>query len=274
MDLKSLTHMPPWQWPEQAGKALLAVLRDEKAAESDRRLAAELAGDVTVMDDDIARVLISIVENSAMSEGIRGCAAISLGPALEEADLDGFDDADNPPAVTEPTFRRIREFLRQGYADLSMPDEVRRRILEASVRAPQNWHRAAIRTAFARDDEQWQLTAAFCMQFVEGLEDQIEEALHSTNPDIYYAAVVASGNWGVQAAWPHVAALLTSGSTDRSLLLAAIAAAPGFRQGDAAEVLADLLDSDDEEIVSAVEEALAMAKGLSEDDECADAENE
>ena len=47
--------------------------------------------------------------------------------------------------------------------------------------------------------------------------------------------------------------------------LAAIEAVPTIRPEDAAEILGDLLDSNDEDIVEAVEEALAMAKGLSGD---------
>ena len=44
-----------------------------------------------------------------------------------------------------------------------------------------------------------------------------------------------------------------------------IGAVPTIRPDDAAEILGDLLDSDDEDIVDAVEEALAMAKGQSGD---------
>ena len=86
--------------------------------------------------------------------------------------------------------------------------------------------------------------------------------------------MVAAGNWGVAAAWPHVAALLTPASTDKSLLLAAISAVATIRPHEAAEILGDLLESDDEDIVAAVDEALATAKGLSEDDEWADDDEE
>jgi hypothetical protein len=149
--------------------------------------------------------------------------------------------------------------------DASAPNDVRRRALEGSVRGPQTWHRDAIRAAFASDDDAWKLTAVFCMRFVKGFDDQTLEALHSTNPAIHYEAVVAAGNWGVAAAWPHIAALLASASTEKPLLLAAIEAVPTIRPDDAAEILGDLLDSDDESVVDAVEEALAMAKGQSGD---------
>lgn len=80
-------------------------------------------------------------------------------------------------------------------------------------------------------------------------------------------AVVVAGNWEVDAAWPHIAALLASESTDKRLLLAAIEALATIRPDEAPEILGDLLDSDDEDIVDAAQEALAMAIGLSEDDD-------
>jgi hypothetical protein len=105
------------------------------------------------------------------------------------------------------------------------------------------------------------------MRFVRGFDVQIREALDSANPDIHYEAVIAAGNCGVDAAWPHAAALVTSGKTEKSLLLAAIDAVASIRPHDAPELLADLADSDDEDIADAVHEALAMAEGPSGEDE-------
>ena len=48
MDLKILENTPPWEWPEDAAQYYLKFLGDDQAAESDRCLAAELAGDYTV----------------------------------------------------------------------------------------------------------------------------------------------------------------------------------------------------------------------------------
>jgi len=140
---------------------------------------------------------------------------------------------------------------------------VRRRILETSVRAQQAWHQDAVRAAYSSDDEAWRLTAVFCMRFVRGFDAQILEALDSKNPDIHCEAVLAAGNWEVDAAWRHVAALVTSEETDTPLLLAAIDAAASIRPHEAAEILDDLADSDDEDIAAAVHEAMAMAEGPS-----------
>jgi len=71
----------------------------------------------------------------------------------------------------------------------------------------------------------------------------------------------------VDAAWPHVAALVTSEETDKFLLLAAIEAAGNIRPREAAEIFLDLMDSDDEDIAEAVHEAMVMAGGFSDEDD-------
>jgi hypothetical protein len=266
MNLKALTELPPWDWPEGTSEALLGVLRDREATESERLLATELAGDFTVINDELVDALLSILRSGDESEEVRGRAAISLGPVLEHADMEEFEDPEAVP-IAERTFREIQESLYKLYVDAGVPKEVRRRILEASVRAPQNWHQGAVRAAYSGNDEAWRLTAVFCMRFIRGFEEQILEALKSQHPDIHHEAVLAAGNWGVDAAWPHVAALVTSGETDKPLLLAAIEAVGSIRPHDAAEILGDLLDSEDEDIVEAVYETLAMAEGFSDEDD-------
>ena len=266
MDVKALRDIPPWDWPEGAGKMFLDILRDGQAAESDRLLVAELAGDFTVINDDLVDALLAILRSGDESEKLRGKAVISLGPVLEHAGTDRFEDADDVP-IAEHTFHRIQESLRKLYRDADVPQDVRRRILEASVRAPQDWHQDAIRAAYSSDDEAWRLTAVFCMRFVRGFDEQILEALDSKNPDIHYEAVRAAGNWEVDAAWPYIATLVTSGETDKPLLLAAIDAVASIRPQEAPEILGDLADSDDEDIAEAVYEAMAMAEGPSDGDD-------
>ena len=266
MNLRILKDTPPWDWPDGTGKALLDILRGDRSSESDLLLATELAGDFTVINDELVDALLSILRSGDTPETVRGTAAISLGPALEHADTEDFEDADDPP-ITERTFHRVQESLRTLYMDASVPEAVRRRILEASVRAPQDWHPDAVRAAYGSGDELWRLTAVFCMRFVRGFDEEILEALDSENPDIHYEAVLAAGDWEVDAAWPHVAALVTSGETEKPLLLAAIDAVAGIRPHKAREILDALVDSDDEEIAAAVHEAMAMAEGLSGDEE-------
>jgi hypothetical protein len=266
MDIRTFKEMPPWEWPENAGKVFLDVLRDDQADGSDRLLAAELAGDFAVISDELAVALLSILCNSREPDALRGQAAISLGPALEYAFTDGFDDPDDTP-ITEPMFRKIQETLHKLYMDAHIPKLVRRRVLEASVRGPENWHKDAVRAAYRSDEEDWKLTAVLCMQFIRGFNKQILESLKSQNPDIHYEAVCAAGNWEIDAAWPHIAALITSEETEKDLLLAAIESAAFIRPQEVSEIIGPLLDSDDEDIVDAVHEALAMADALDDDED-------
>ena len=152
------------------------------------------------------------------------------------------------------------------YYDAGVPKEVRRHILEAVVREPQDWHSAAVRAAFASDDENWQLTAVFCMHFIKGFDRQIIEALESDNSDIRYEALLAAGNWQLKKAWPSVARLLTDADIDKTMLLAAIDAAAGIGIPEAVNSLAQFLNADDDDIVDAVNEALAMLEGGGFDD--------
>ena len=266
MDLKILEHTPPWEWPEDAGPYFLKILGDDQAGESDRCLAAELAGDFTVINDDIAHALLSITANPNESDKLRGISVISLGTGLANAEMMGFEDPDDI-IISEKTFIKIQETLHTLFMDTEIPTDVRRRILEASVRAPQDWHGENVSTAFSSDEEAWRLTAVFCMQFIRGFDGQILEALNDNNADIHYHAVCAAGNWAVDAAWPHICAIVDADTTDKPLLLAAIDAVVNIRPQEAAAVIGDFLDDDDQEVVDAVYEALAMAEALNEIDD-------
>jgi hypothetical protein len=78
----------------------------------------------------------------------------------------------------------------------------------------------------------------------------------------------------VEAAWPHVASLVTAEDVDKPLRLAAIDAVASIRPEEAGEILGELLDSSDEDIVEAVHEALAMAEGALDEDEEEDDERQ
>jgi hypothetical protein len=265
MDLKTLNVTPPWEWPADADALILEILTDARAEASDRLLAAELAGDLTVINDELVEALLSVLSDEDESEQLRGKAAISLGPVLDHADIEGFVDLDDV-LISEVTFKNIQKSLRRLYPDAAVPQNVRRQILEASVRAPQEWHQDAVRAAYSSADEDWRLTAVFSMRWIRGFDDQILDALDCSNEDIHYQAVCAAGNWGVDAAWSHISTLVGAPGTDKPLLLAAIDAAAGIRPQEAATMLMDLMDADDEDIVDAAYEAMAMAGAMSEDE--------
>ena len=97
MALKIFEDIPPWEWPEDAAKIFLEVLRDDQADESERLLAAELAGEATVINDELVDALLAIVRSDHDPDSLRAKAVISLGPALEYAYIDGFEDAEDVP---------------------------------------------------------------------------------------------------------------------------------------------------------------------------------
>ena len=272
MDLTSLANLPPWQWPTDIGNTLLAVLRDRNADESEHLLAAEMAGEIVAINDDLAGALLSIVADATASEELRSRAALSLGPVLEQMDMDsigdipGLDESFDAPPISEHTFHRIQQSLHARYLEDDIPKEVRRRILESSVRAPADWHRDAIRAAYSRDDRDWRLTAVFAMRYVHGFTDGIVAALDDPDEEVRYEAVTAAGNWEVDAAWPHVSALLTAPDTDKALLLAAIEAAAAIRPQEAEPLLAELTDSHDADIADAAGSAMMMATDPFDDD--------
>ena len=259
MDLKIIEALPPWEWPDGAREMFLEALRDPQADDSDRLIAAELAGDYTVVDDKLAEALLSLGRNGDEPVQLRARAAISFGPALEVAD-EGTFEGDPEELISDDTFAKIKRVLQGLYMDTDVPKEVRRRVLEASVRAPQDWHQPAISSAYDNGDPEWNLTAVFCMRWVEGFDDQILEALESKDDEIHFEAVRAAGNWELDEAWPHILNLVRSQDTEKLLLLAAIEAVANVRPGEAGEVLFNLTRSSDEDIVEAAEEAIEMAQ--------------
>ena len=270
MDIKILAETPPWAWPGDAGETFQKLLKDSRASQEDRVMAAELAGDLVVMNDEIAGRLMKIVGSADEPEELRARAAISLGPVLEEGDLEetetgDFDDPDSV-SISKTTFNNIRDFLRKLYQDESIPKMVRRRILEGAIRSPREWHRDAIRKAYASGDRDWVLTAVFAMRWVRGFDDEISESLKSTDSDIHSEAVAAAGTWGIDKAWPHVLALVKNSQTPKALLLKAIDAAAGIRPEEAIPILQKLAKSRDEDVSATAEEALMMAE-LSEVEE-------
>ncbi len=267
MQLNQFKDKPPWDWPSNAKEILTEVLRTSGSSASDRLLAAELAGDLPVKDEVIAELLLSIVRNAAEPEQLRSRAATSLGPVLEEAEAEGYDDDFGEPPITEQLFNRIQETFHTIYQDQDAPTELRRRVLEASVRGSQDWHEDAIRTAYSSTNDLWKLTAVFGMQWVPGFDDAIMEALNCSNPDIQYEAVIAAGNWELDRAWPHIEALVASQETPKPLLLAAMEAAASIRPNEARELLTELADSDDRDIAEAASEAMLMDYSDLEDDE-------
>jgi hypothetical protein len=139
MDIQSLEVLPPWEWPDEARDAVLSALLNGDADLEDRLSAVSLAGDLSILDDELALAIVAILKDGTVDPKIRARAAIALGPALENADLMGFDDDFDEGAVSEDIITSIQEELERQYRDGEKPKIVRRRILEAAVRYPQKW---------------------------------------------------------------------------------------------------------------------------------------
>jgi len=265
MDVKVLCAMAPWEWPDDAGETFLKVLRDGSASATDRLAAAAAAGDYIVMNDELSDALLAIVRDANESDELRCRAAISFGPALESADIFGFEDPEEVP-ISKEKFHEIQDCLRSLVASEDVPVTVRRRILEGSIRSPAEWHRDLVHRAYASDDRDWRLTAVFCMRFISGFDEQIVESVEDPDDAICYEAIVAAGNWEVDGAWPRVEAVLASPNADKALLLAAVESAVSIRPDEAEMALLPLVDAEDQDIVDAVHEALAMIECVQEDD--------
>ena len=107
--LMRLQDLPSWEWPADAATTLVTALRDEHATEPDLLLATELAGDLAVMDDAVAAALLALIEKPDEFQRVRAQAAIALGPALEQASDEGFDQALSDPPISEPMFTKVQQ---------------------------------------------------------------------------------------------------------------------------------------------------------------------
>ena len=120
MDLKELEDIPPWEWGEESGTTIRKVLADAQAEVSDRILAAEFATEFTVLCDELAETLLTVVESNDEPAELRGKAAISLGPALEYCDTMEFEDPEDDP-ISEEVFKKIQHSLKKLYEDPALP---------------------------------------------------------------------------------------------------------------------------------------------------------
>ena len=95
MDIKALLNEPPFAWPQGVGQEFLRLLNDRKAPEADRRLAAELAGDYTVLNEQLATALLKALGDPSESVELRQEAALSLGTMVEDMDILDPEEAED-----------------------------------------------------------------------------------------------------------------------------------------------------------------------------------
>src|SRR5581483_4651149 len=139
--LTLLDKLPPWEWPPDAERTIVAVLGNRSRPAAERIRAAHLAGENPNITDSQTAKLTAIVADSADPDEVRIAAAIALGPGLETQDMeDGDSELDEPP-LTDLVFARAKRTLHRVYDDPASSKLLRRRVLEAAVRAPEDWQR-------------------------------------------------------------------------------------------------------------------------------------
>ena len=263
-DVNLLQNIEPWQWPQEAAQTILDALSDPQAKPSERVIAADLAGDLVVMNDEVAEALIAVVGDATEPDELRAQAAISFGPVLEQTDLDGFDEWEwatmGRPSPRRPSTRSAHCSSR--YTPIRPPPRSAAQSVEAAVRAPEEWHRDAIKKAYASGDREWMLTAVFGMRYIQGFNGPILEALNSKDEEIHFEAINAAGDRELDAAWPHVKALVQNPKTPKAILFAAIEAVSKIRPAETREALQHLADSPNEEIAEAADDAIGMAEAM------------
>lgn len=228
-----------------------------------------------LMDDTIARAYLDVIEGSA-PEDVRADAIVGLGPVIEEAGMDYFDDdvelesmPELGPPVSREVFDTIITTVRRIYEDESQPKVVRRRALEVLVRDPQPWLEGEIRNHATSSDADWKLTAVFAMGYVNGFEKEITEAVHGAEEPILFEAVRSAGSQEIKATAKRIRELAQSESIDPDTRLAAIEALP-FVDSDCEEILQELISSENEEVAQTAEAALdelQMWEGIDDEDD-------
>lgn len=265
--LVTLELTPSEDWPDDARETVLAALRSGDPLTTER--AAHLAW--PLIDEDMTTELLAIVRSDAAPE-IRGSAAIAFGPTLEDEHLDRLAAEGAGSAASETASAlavRIQAALREAFEDTSQPKLVRRRALEASVRGPLDWHPDAIRGIADSEDEDWRLTALFCMGNSEGFDEQVLDALQAASGDMLVTAVRAAEDLVLEDAGPRLLEL-AAGDTPMDVRSAAIYALGTIRPDGAQELLEALAVADDPEVASLADAVLAEM----EDDDWEDEDDE
>ena len=213
--------------------------------------------DDSIYDDEGARQMLKILTDPEESPERRARAAVKLGPGLQSVDERmGWQD----PTVyfSEKVFEEIDSTFRSMYFDASTPELVRRRILEAAVRCPRDWHEGAIRAAWQSDDLDWRATALFSMGHIPGFEEDILTTLQRDDlpEDLLREAVRAAGFRGLGEAEPTVRRVALDDDVDTSIRLDAMEALIWCHGDESEAALRQLIKHSDDEIADTAQWAL------------------
>ena len=254
---------PPLGSFEEATRELVAALRS-----ADPRVREHALEEVpAVVDDALARELLRFARDAERGDEERGEALIALGPALSEChDEEAADGTLESPApgtedwwelpLSAAGYREVQDELHRIYHDAALPKLVRRRALEAAVRAPRDWHREAAATAWSSGDPEWRATAVFAMGHLQGFQDEVIEAFRGEDPALRGEAIRAAGRSATgEVLAEDLLALAADRTARRDHRLAAVEALGELQPEEASHVLAELQDDPDPEIAAAAREA-------------------
>ncbi|MFP4601169.1 MAG: HEAT repeat domain-containing protein [Persicimonas sp.] len=208
--------------------------------------------DEDIHDDAGARRMLDILTDPEADDELRAQAAIKLGPGLQLCD-ERIDWEDITLYFGKAAFEEIDQTFRRLYHDASTPKLVRRRILEAAVRAPMDWHEGAVRAALETDDDDWRQTAVFGMGNIPGFEDQLLDIVQrdDLSEGVLREAVRAAGARELDKAEPIVRRVALDESREsytRQLAIEALIWCGNDRSERALEKLKRHSDSDIAEV--------------------------
>lgn len=264
--LDRLEHLPPWEWPQDASTTLGRALSNRSADIEDRLRAARLAALCATPDEALADALLAVFEAPEEPEELRVGVTPALSLLLTFAELERIGAEVGLPELdvgleelyTIETVERIARALRDAYQDASASETLRQRSLAAACRWPDEWQDGAIAAAWSSDEPAWRRTAVSCMRLLPGFDEQVLQALAEQDPEFHALALLAAGEHELAEAWPHVEAVLEDPSADRELLAAALQAAASLDPVAAQEHVDRHLDSDDELLAAAAEQAMEI----------------
>lgn len=261
---------------DEASRSFVAALRGHDSVA--RAVALdEVSG---IVDDALARELLRFARDPDGDPEERGRALIALGPALEETSYEEDEDGSLAPPMgpeewwetplSADGYREVQEDLRRIYHDGAQPKTVRRRALEAAVRAARPWHKDAVATAWSSGDPEWRVTAVFAMGFLGGFDADIEAAFRGGDPMVRREAMRAAGIAEMEHLAAEILAIAADPTADSEDRIAAVDALGDLQHEDAEEVLEELAGSDDDELAEAAEAALEEIRTWSELDDLAE----
>jgi hypothetical protein len=239
--------------PKDCRSALFEILEGD---DPDLKLRALEFTSGLVDGDPTALRHLELVEATGEPSEVRARAASALAPALEEYGS-GWEDPYRSRALSRDGYRRVQNRLERVYRQAMAPKLVRRRVLEASARAPESWHRGAIRAAWKEADAAWRRTAVHAMGYVDGFEGALTEALKVDDQRIVAAALRSVANCGrVGDAAEVLVGYACSGDCSCECRVAAIEGLRFVSSRRARRVLDRLTDSPDDDVAGTAAWAL------------------